>query len=59
MWYDSGWPSFRLCAIVSSSLLYLPGFRLEATNLDAYRLLLFTGDHEPLYLYRVSNPGCP
>jgi 4-amino-4-deoxy-L-arabinose transferase-like glycosyltransferase len=59
MWYDAWWPSFRLCAIVSSSPLDLPGFGLEATDIDAYRLMFFAGPQEPLYLYRVSGPGCP
>jgi hypothetical protein len=58
MWYDAWWPSFRLCAIVSSSLLDVPGFRLEYADIDAYRLLLFDGPQEGLYLYRVANPGC-
>jgi 4-amino-4-deoxy-L-arabinose transferase-like glycosyltransferase len=59
MWYDAWWPSFHLCAIVSSSYLDLPGFRLEEANTEAYRLLLLAGPEEGLYLYRVSNPGCP
>jgi hypothetical protein len=58
-WYDAWWPSFRLCAMVSSSLLDIPGFRLEAADIEAYRLLLFAGDEEPLYLYRVTGAGCP
>jgi hypothetical protein len=58
MWYDAWWPSFRLFAIVSSSLLDVRGFRLEYADIDAYRLLLFDGPQEGLYLYRVANPGC-
>jgi len=58
MWYSAWWPSFHQCALVSASLLDIPGFRLETADLEAYRLLLFTGDEEPLYLYRVANPGC-
>jgi hypothetical protein len=34
------------------------GFRLEYADIDAYRLLLFDGPQEGLYLYRVANPGC-
>jgi hypothetical protein len=58
MWYDAWWPSFRLCAMVSSSPLDLPGFRLEHADIEAYRLLLFDGPQEALYLYRVAGPGC-
>jgi hypothetical protein len=58
MWYDAWWPSFRLCAIVSSSPLDIPGFRLEHADIQAYRLLLFGGPEEPLYLYGVAGPGC-
>jgi hypothetical protein len=57
-WYDAMWPSFRLCAMVSSSLIDVPGFRLEHADIEAYRLLLFDGPQEPLYLYRFSSPGC-
>jgi 4-amino-4-deoxy-L-arabinose transferase-like glycosyltransferase len=59
MWYTTWWPSFHQCAIVSSSLLDIPGFHMESANLDAYRLLLVAGPESPLYLYRTSNPGCP
>jgi 4-amino-4-deoxy-L-arabinose transferase-like glycosyltransferase len=59
MWYVAWWPSVRLCAMVSSSPLDLPGFHLEAADIEAYRLLLFMGPEEPLYLYRVRmSEGC-
>lgn len=58
-WYDGWWPSFRLCAMVSSSPLDVHGFHLEAADTHAYRLLFFAGNEEPLYLYRVATPGCP
>jgi hypothetical protein len=58
-WYDAGWPSFKLCAMVSSSPLNVTGFQLVAADLDAYRLFLVDGDQEPMYLYRVATPGCP
>jgi hypothetical protein len=45
--------------MVSSSLLEIPDFRLEHADIDAYRLLLFDGPEEGLYLYRVAGPGCP
>jgi 4-amino-4-deoxy-L-arabinose transferase-like glycosyltransferase len=59
MWYEAWWPSFHLCAVVSSSPLNQPGVQLEAADVEAYRLLLFAGPQEPLYLYRVSGPDCP
>ena len=59
MWYSAWWSSFHQCAIVSASLLDIPGFRLESARIDAYRLLLFDGPESPLYLYRVPGPGCP
>jgi hypothetical protein len=59
MWYDTWWPSFHLCGLASSSTLNLPGFGLEAIEVEAYRLLLIAGPMEPLYLYRVAGPGCP
>jgi hypothetical protein len=59
MWYSAWWPSFHQCAMVSSSLLDIPGFQLESADLYAYRLLLVAGPESPLYLYRTSNPGCP
>jgi hypothetical protein len=58
MWYDGWWPSFHLCAMVSSSLLNIPGFRLEFADTEAYRIYLFAGDQAPLYLYRIDQPGC-
>ncbi len=57
-WYSAWWPSHRTCALVSSSLLNLPGFTLELADTQAYRLLLVGGPETPLYLYRVANPGC-
>ena len=58
-WYDAWWPSFHLCAMVTSSLVDVPEYRLEYADIEAYRLLLFDGPQEPLYLYSVSGPGCP
>jgi hypothetical protein len=59
MWYGAWWPSFHQCALVSTSLLDLPGARLETADTAAYRLLLVTGPESPLYLYRVPGSGCP
>jgi hypothetical protein len=58
-WYDAIWPSFTPCAMVSSSMLDVPGFHLMAAEINAYRLFLFDGLQEPLYLYRIETPGCP
>jgi len=57
MWYYAGWPSFTPCAMVSSSKVDRPDARLEKT--ETYRMLLVTGAETPLYLYRLSNEGCP
>jgi Dolichyl-phosphate-mannose-protein mannosyltransferase len=57
--YAVKFPSFHQCAVAASSPLDLPGFSLELTRTDAYRLLLFTGPNEPMYLYRVAGSGCP
>ena len=57
-WYDAMWPSFDLCAVVSSSPLEFPDYRLVAEDLAAYRLILFAGPIEPLFLYEVDAPGC-
>ena len=57
--YAVKFPSFHQCAVASSSPLDFPGFTLVATRTSAYRLLLFAGPEEPMYLYRVAGPGCP
>jgi hypothetical protein len=57
--YAVKFPSFRQCAVASSSPLDFPGFTLVLTRESAYRLLLLAGPEEPMYLYRVAGPGCP
>jgi hypothetical protein len=57
--YAVKFPSFRQCAVASSSPLDFPGFTLVLTRPSAYRLLLIAGPEEPIYLYRVSGRGCP
>jgi hypothetical protein len=57
--YSVKFPSFRACAIVSSSPLDWVDVELVVKRFDAYRLLLVVGPSEPLYLYRVVRPGCP
>ena len=57
--YETRWPSFHLCTLVSSSPLSDPALTLQYTNPDAYRLFLFAGPTEPLYTYRVRAQGCP
>ncbi len=58
-WWVQLFPSFRTCGVVSSAPLALAGARLISTEPVSYRLLLFTGLDQPLYLYRVDGPGCP
>jgi hypothetical protein len=57
--YDAWWPSFRLCAIASTSPLDRPDLSLIEADPTAYRLLLFAGPAQPLYLYRAAGPDCP
>jgi hypothetical protein len=59
IWYERWWPSFRLCGVVASGPQGLEGGELVSIDTEAYRLLLFGGDEEPLYLYRIHGPGCP
>ena len=58
-WWESLRPSFHLCGLVSSSAIDRAGLRLDEIDTEAYRLLLFDGPQEPLYLYRVAGPQCP
>lgn len=57
--YDAWWPSFRLCAMASTSPLDLPGLELIETDPKAYRMLLLVGPEQPLYLYRMAGADCP
>jgi hypothetical protein len=57
--YATWWPSFHLCALVSASPLRGANLGLEDADTAAYRLFLFGGPSEPLYLYRVEDPSCP
>lgn len=57
--YADKFPSFHPCAVASSSPLDFPGFTLVLTRTSAYRLLLFAGPAETMYLYRVAGSGCP
>ena len=57
--YETWWPSFHLCALVSNTPISGASVRLEEVDMEAYRLLLFGGPWEPLYLYSVPGPGCP
>ena len=57
-WWEALWPSFRLCGFVATTPQNLPGARLVEVDLHAYRLLLFAGQDETLYLYRVEGPQC-
>jgi len=44
--------------VISNSHLDWPGLALAETRRDAYRLLLFAGPREPLYVYRSTDPAC-
>ncbi len=57
--YDDRWPSFRPCAVLSNSLMDIPGFQLIRKDQAAYLNYLFFGAAEPLYLYGSISPGCP
>ena len=57
--YETRWPSFHLCELVSNSPQTDPALTLEETDTNAYKLLLFGGPSETLYLYRVQGPDCP
>jgi len=57
-WWEGMFPSFRLCGFVATTSQNLPGARLVEVDLHAYRLLLFAGQDETLYLYRVEGPQC-
>jgi hypothetical protein len=56
--YRNAFPSFRLCALVSSSAIDNPALRLVTVEERAYRLILVAGPDEPLFLYRVADPNC-
>ena len=58
-WWVQLFPSFTTCGFVSSSPQFLAGARLISTEPVSYRLLLFTGLEQRLYLYRIDGPGCP
>jgi dolichyl-phosphate-mannose-protein mannosyltransferase len=57
--YDAWWPSFRLCAMASTSRIDRPDLALIEADPAAYRLLLFGGPTQPLYLYRAAAADCP
>jgi hypothetical protein len=57
--YETYWPSFHLCALVSNAPVTNSTAQLEYVDMKAYRLLFFGGPWEPLYLYRITGPGCP
>jgi hypothetical protein len=56
--YRNAFPSFRLCALVSSSAIEDPVLRLVTVEERAYKLILVAGPDEPLFLYRVAEPNC-
>jgi len=56
--WEGLFPSFRLCGFVAATPQNVPGARLVEVDLHAYRLLLFAGTDETLYLYRVEGRQC-
>ena len=58
-WWQSHWPSFRMCAFVAAFPQAIPGASLIRMEPNAYKLYLFLGPDEPFYYYRVAKPGCP
>jgi hypothetical protein len=57
--YETWWPSFHLCALVSASPLKSDRLALLARDAHAYRLFLVGGPWEPLYLYGFMDSACP
>lgn len=58
IWYQALWPEFEMCGLAASVPWDRPGFELVSIETQAYRLLLFSGPEQPLYLYRVIGPPC-
>jgi hypothetical protein len=59
MWYTGWWPSFRQCAVVTSSQITRPGYEIVFADPSAYHQYQFAGPPLPLFLYRVNGPSCP
>jgi len=59
MWYTGWWPSFRQCAVVTSSQITRPGYEIVFADPSAYHQYQLAGPAMPLFLYRVNAPGCP
>jgi len=59
MWYTGWWPSFRQCAVVTSSQITRPGYEIVFADPSAYRQFQIAGPVMPLFLYRINVPGCP
>jgi hypothetical protein len=59
MWYTGWWPSYRQCAVVTSSQITRPGYEIVFADPSAYHQYQLAGPPLALFLYRVSAPGCP
>jgi hypothetical protein len=59
MWYTGWWPSFRQCAVVTSSQITRPGYEIVFADPSAYHQYQLAGPALALFLYRVNVPGCP
>jgi hypothetical protein len=58
-WWESIWPSFQPCALLSNSAQEIAGYRLVRLNRSAYQQYLFFGPAQPLYLYGALMDACP
>lgn len=58
IWYQWLWPDFRMCGVVASQPQNFPGAELVMADPHAYRLLLFSGPEQPLYIYKVPGAAC-
>ncbi|HEV2006438.1 MAG TPA: hypothetical protein VGQ85_07470 [Candidatus Limnocylindrales bacterium] len=59
MWYTGWWPSYRQCAVVTSSQITRPGYEIVFADPSAYHQYQLAGPALPLFLYRVNVPTCP
>ena len=58
MWYTAWWPSFRYCAVVTSSAIG-PALEIVFADPSAYRQYQFAGPPLPLFLYGSTSQAAP
>jgi len=54
--YETYFPGYRACGLVSSDKVGPPGYALVAS--ESYSLNLIAGPTKQLYLYRATSPDC-